>query len=491
VATKGRQITTSSAQGWALALASAASFMVVLDLLVVATALSTIRRDLGASIEQLEWTVNAYMLSFAVLLMTAAALGDRFGRRRLFAAGLGLFAAASAACALAPTVGWLIAARAVQGAGAAMVMPLALALLNAAFPPQRRGWAMGIFGGVTGLAALVGPVLGGAITQGIAWRWIFWLNVPIGLVAIPLVLGRIQESYGPRSTMDIPGLGLGIGAALGLVWGLVRGNSAGWGSPEVIVALGAGALLTVAFVAREMRARAPMLPMRLFRSRAFSAGGAAIFFLNGSLTGAVFFMAQFQQTTLGQGPLDAGLRLLPWGITPFLIAPRAGALADRLGERPLVVAGLLLQTAGMAWIAVIARPGLAYVTMIAPMVISGCGFAIAIPAVTKSVVSSVAPDDIGRASGAFSTMRQLGGAFGVAIPAAVFAAAGSYASARAFSDGFAPAIGVAAGLSLAGAAAGLALPRRRAATGSAPAPAAPAEHAALAEHARSATSGED
>jgi EmrB/QacA subfamily drug resistance transporter len=474
VATKDRQIAPGSAQRWALALASVASFMVVLDLLVVATALSTIRRDLGASIEQLEWTVNAYTLSFAVLLMTAAALGDRFGRRRLFAAGLGLFAAASAACALAPGVGWLIAARAVQGAGAAMVMPLALALLNAAFPPQRRGWAMGIFGGVTGLAVLVGPVLGGAITQGIAWPWIFWLNVPIGLLAIPLVLGRIQESYGPRVALDVPGLALGTGAALGLVWGLVRGNSAGWSSPGVVAALVAGVLLAAAFVAWELRARAPMLPMRLFRSRAFSAGNGAIFFLNASLTGAVFFMAQFQQTTLGQGPLDAGLRLLPWGITPFLIAPRAGALADRLGERPLIVGGLLLQTAGMAWIAVIARPGLAYPAMIAPMVISGCGFAMAIPAVTKSVVSSVAPSDIGKASGAFSTMRQLGGAFGIAIGVAVFSAAGSYASAGAFSDGFTPAIGVAAGLSLAGAVAGLALPRRRAVTESAPAHAVPA-----------------
>jgi EmrB/QacA subfamily drug resistance transporter len=474
VATKDRQISTSSAQGWALGLASAASFMVVLDLLVVATALSTIRRDLGASLGQLEWTINAYTLSFAVLLMTAAALGDRFGRRRLFAAGLGLFASASAACALAPSIGALIAARALQGAGAAMVMPLALALLNAAFPPERRGWAMGIFGGVTGLAAMLGPVLGGAITQGIAWPWIFWLNVPIALLAISLVLRRLQESYGPRGALDLPGLGLGTGAALGLVWGLVRGNSAGWGSSEVVVALVAGALLTVAFAGWEMRARAPMLPMRLFRSRAFSGGSAAIFFFNASLTGAIFFMAQFQQATLGQGPLNAGLRLLPWGIAPFLIAPRAGALADRLGERPLVVAGLLLQAAGLAWIAVIARPGLGYATMIAPMVISGSGFSIAIPAVTKSVVGSVARSDIGKASGAFTTMRQLGGAFGVAILAAVFAAAGSYASARAFTDGFAPPIGVAAGLSLAGAVAGLALPGRRTATLSAPAPAAPA-----------------
>jgi EmrB/QacA subfamily drug resistance transporter len=437
--------------------------MVVLDGLVVATALTTIQHHLGASISQLEWTVNAYTLTFAVLLMTASALGDRFGRRRLFATGLGLFAAASAACALAPSAGWLIAARAVQGAGAAMIMPLALALLNAAVPPQRRGRAMGIFGGVTGLAAVVGPVLGGAITQGIAWQWVFWLNVPIGLLAIPLVLRRLEESRGPRSALDIPGLVLGAGAALGVVWGLIRGNSAGWGSPEVVAALVAGAALAVAFARWERRAPAPMLPVRLFGSRAFSAGNAAIFFLNASLTGAVFFMAQFQQVTLGQGPLDAGLRLLPWGIAPFLIAPRAGALADRLGTRPLIVTGLLLQTAGLVWIAFIAGPGMAYAPMIAPMAISGAGFGMAIPAVTKSVVSSVAGGDIGRASGAFSTMRQLGGAFGVAILAAVFAAAGSYASAAAFSAGFAPAIGVAAGLSLAGALAGLTLPGRRAA----------------------------
>jgi EmrB/QacA subfamily drug resistance transporter len=461
VTTRFRQFAPGSQQGWALGLASAASFMVVLDLLVVATALSTIRRSLGASVDQLEWTVNAYTLTFAVLLMTAAALGDRFGRRRLFAAGLGLFALASAACALAPGAGWLIAARAVQGAGAALVMPLALALLNAAFPPERRGWALGIFGGVTGLAAVVGPVLGGAITQGIAWQWIFWVNVPVALLAIPLVLTRVKESYGPRAGLDLPGLVLGTGAAVGLVWGLVRGNAAGWGSPEVVAAFLGGALLLTAFIAWERRAPAPMLPMRLFGSRAFSAGNAAVFLLNASLTGAVFFMAQFQQTALGQGPLDAGLRLLPWGITPFLLAPRTGALADRVGARPLVVAGLLLQAAGMAWIAVIARPGLAYMTMIAPMVISGLGFTMAIPAVTKSVVGSVAPGDIGKASGAFSALRQLGGAFGVAALVAVFSGFGSYASAAAFSDGFAPAAGLAAALSLAGAVAGLALPRRR------------------------------
>jgi EmrB/QacA subfamily drug resistance transporter len=461
VITSSTQATVTRAQGWALALSSLASFMVVLDMLVVATALSTIHRDLGASIGQLEWTVNAYTLAFAVLLMTAAAVGDRFGRRRIFAAGLGVFAAGSAACALAPGAGALIAARAVQGVGAAMIMPLALALLNAAVPPQRRGWAMGIFGAVTGLAAVVGPVLGGAITQGIAWPWIFWLNVPIGLLAIPLALRRLEESYGPRAALDFPGLALGTGAVLGLVWGLVRGSSAGWASPEVTGVLAAGGVLVAAFITWELRARAPMLPMRLFASRAFSAGNTAIFFLNASLTGAVFFTAQFQQVSLGQDPLGAGLRLLPWGVVPLLIAPRSGRLADRIGERPLVVSGLLLQAAGLVWIAAIASPELAYPAMLVPMIIFGAGFALAVPAVTKAVVGSAAPADIGKASGAFSTMRQLGGAFGVAILAAIFAAAGSYASPAAFSDGFAPATFAGAGLALAGALAGLALPSRR------------------------------
>ena len=450
-------------QGWALGLASAASFMVVLDLLVVATALSTIRRDLGASLAQLEWTINAYTLSFAVLLLTAAALGDRFGRRRLFAAGLGLFAAASAACALAPGIGWLIAARAVQGAGAAMIMPLGLALLNAAFPPQRRGWAMGIFGGVTGLAATVGPVVGGAVTQGISWPWIFWLNVPVGLLAIPVAAVKLKESYGPRSALDLPGLTLGTGAALGLVWGLVRGNSVGWASPQVAGPLAAGVVLIALFVARERRAAAPLLPLRLFGSRAFSAGNAAIFLQSASLTGAIFFMAQFQQVTLGQGPLDAGLRLLPWGVAPLLIGPVAGTLADRIGARPLIVTGLALQTAGLAWIAALARPAVSYWALVVPMVVVGAGFSLALPALTKSVVGSVATGDIGKASGAFSTMRQLGGAFGVAIPAAVFAAAGSFLSAAAFSAGFTAAIAVTAGLALAGTAVSVALPPRLAA----------------------------
>ena len=451
---------TSRSSTWVLALASAASFMAALDTLVVTTALTTIRLDLGATIDELEWTVNAYNLSFAVLLMTAAALGDRLGRRRMFAAGIALFAVASAACALAPTIGWLIAARTVQGVGAALIMTLAFALVSRAYPPERRGSALGIFFALTGLAVASGPLIGGAIAEGMAWQWIFWLNVPIGLVLMPLALARVPESFGPDSALDIRGLALVSAGVLGLVWGLVRGNLAGWGSIEVVSALAAGALLVAAFVAWELRAREPMLPMRFFRSRAFSAGNAAIFFAVGSLFGGVFFLAQFMQTGLGYGPLDAGLRLLPWTATLFFVAPLAGALVDRIGERPFMIAGPLLQAIGMGWIALVADADMAYGQMVAPLIVAGVGISMSFPAAQNSVVGAVPEEAIGKASGTNSTMRELGGVFGIALGVAVFAGAGSYASAEAFSDGFVAAIGLSAGLSLLAAICGAALPRR-------------------------------
>jgi EmrB/QacA subfamily drug resistance transporter len=447
-------------QRWILALAALAAFMTALDALVVTTALSTIRHDLDASVEQLEWTVNAYNLSFAVLLMTAAAVGDRYGRRRLFAVGIGLFVAASAACALAPSIGALIAARAVQGAGAALVTTLALALVGAAFPPERRGAALGIFFAVNGLAVAGGPLVGGAITEGLAWQWIFWLNVPIGLALIPLVLTRIPESYGPRARLDFPGLTLVTGGVLGLVWGLVRGNDAGWVSAEVVCALAGGLALLAAFVAVELRTRAPMLPMRFFRSRAFSAGNGAIFCAVGGLFCAVFFMAQFLQTGLGYTPLAAGLRLLPWTATLFFVAPVAGKLVDRYGERPLLVIGPLLQAAGMAWIALIANAGMSYGALIAPLVVAGVGISLTFPAAQNSVVGAVPAEAIGTAAGINTTMRELGGVFGIALGVAGFAAAGSYASPADFGDGFVAAAGVAAGLSLLATAFGVALPGR-------------------------------
>ena len=455
---------------WILALTSVAALMVALDALVVTTALSTIRIDLGASIEELEWTVNGYTLSFAVLLMTGALLGDRLGRRRMFVIGIGLFTASSAACALAPGIGTLIAARVVQGAGAALVMPLALALLTAGFPPEQRGRAMGLFSAVTGLAVLGGPVVGGAITEGLAWEWIFWLNVPIGLAVIPLVLTRLEESFGPQRPLDLPGIALVTGAAFGIVWGLVRGNSAGWGSPEVVGMLALGLLLAVGFVAWERRAPAPMLPLGVFRSRGFSAGNATNFFQFGSLFGAVFFMAQFLQTGLGYGPLGTGVRLLAWTATLTFIAPFAGALADKLGERPFMVAGLALQGLGMAWIALIADPGMAYGELIAPLIITGSGTSMAMPSLQSAVLGAVAPSQIGQASGTFTMVRQLGSAFGLAVLVAVFAGTGSYASPAAFADGFVPAIAVSAGLAFAGVVTALLVPGRAPAFAAAPQP---------------------
>jgi EmrB/QacA subfamily drug resistance transporter len=454
---------TKNMTRWVVVLTAVGSLMAALDTLVVSTALSTIRLDLGASVEQLEWTVNAYNLSFAVLLMTGAALGDRFGRRNFYALGLALFTAASAACALAPDVGVLIAARAVQGAGSALLMPLGLALLSAAFPPERRGAAIGIFSAITGLAVASGPLVGGAVVQGLAWQWIFWINVPIGLLAIPLVLTKMRESHGADSSLDLRGLALVTGGVLGLVWALVRGNEAGWGSDEVLGTLAVGVLLIAAFVVWELRAREPMLPMNFFRSRAFSAGNAAIFLTFASLFGAVFFYAQLLQTGLGYGPLGAGLRLVPWTATFMTVAPIAGALVDRVGERPFMVGGLTLQAVGLAWLALIAEPGMAYSQMLAPFIVGGVGVSMAIPAAQNSVLGSVGEGALGKAAGTNSMMRELGGVFGVAVVVAVFAGAGSYASAQAFVDGFSPAILVAAGLALGGAGAGLALPGRRAA----------------------------
>jgi EmrB/QacA subfamily drug resistance transporter len=362
---------------------------------------------------------------------------------------------------VAPSVGWLIAARAVQGFGAALVLTLALALCSAAFPPERRGAAIGLFSAVTGLAVALGPLVGGAVVEGIDWEWIFWLNVPIGLLAIPFVLTRIEERFGGDTALDIRGLALVTGGAFGIVWGLVRGNTAGWGSLEVIGALVAGLALIVAFVAWELRAREPMLPMGFFRSRAFSGGNAAIFFTFASLFTAVFFFARLFQTVLGYGPLDTGLRLMAWTVTFITIAPLAGTLADKYGERPFMVGGLLLQAAGMAWIAAIVEPDTTYGELVIPLIVAGIGVSMAIPSGQNSVVGSVAEQNIGKAAGTNSMMRELGGVFGIALSAAVFAGTGSYVSNAAFADGFSAAIWVAAALSFAGAVAGSALPRRR------------------------------
>ncbi|WP_433682368.1 MFS transporter [Nocardia sp. CA-119907] len=445
-------------QRWVLALTSLAALMITLDALVVTTALPAIQRDLRASIAQLEWTINAYALSFAVLLMAGAALGDRYGRRRVLMVGLVLFGAASVGCALAPSLGWLIAARAAQGTGAAAVMPVAMSLLSAAFGPEQRTRALGLFAAVNGLATLGGPLVGGAVVQGLAWQWIFWLNVPIGAVLVPLIATRLSESFGTARAVDYRGIALVSLAAFGLVWGLVRGNESGWASDEIVGAFAVAAVALAGFVRWELRTPTPLIPMRFFGSRAFSAGNAVGLLLFASIFSGAFFFAQFLQLVQHNGPLGAGLRLAPWTVTLFLVAPIAGKQVNRFGERPLIVTGLLMQAIGYGWIALTASPELPYPALIPPFVISGIGVSMAIPAAQSAVLRAVPLPAIGAASGTFNTLRQLGGAFGIAVPAAVFATIGGLDSVQAFSDGFVGAIGTAAALALAGAAIGLLIP---------------------------------
>ena len=445
---------------WTFVITTVALFMVVLDNLVVSTALPVIRVDLGASIEELEWTVNAYTLTFAAFLLTGAALGDRFGRKRLFMIGIGIFTAASAAAALAPSADWLIAARAVQGIGGAIVTPLTLTLLSAAVPAARRGAALGVWSGVAGLAVASGPLVGGAVVEGLSWQWIFWINVPLGLALLPLAT-RLTESYGPDRALDLPGLGFASVGLLGLVWGLVNGNGHGWWSPEVVAAIAVGAAFLVAFVAWERSVQEPMLPMRFFRNRAFSAANAASLLMYFGMFGSIFLLTQFFQTAQGYSPLEAGLRVLPWTAMPMIVAPIAGALSDRIGGRPLMATGLALQAIGLAWIASVSTATVGYASLVGPFVLSGIGMALFFAPVANVVLSAVRRVEEGKASGANNAIREVGGVLGVAVLASIFARAGGYESPEAFNDGLVPAIWVGAIAVGVGAALSLLIPRKQ------------------------------
>jgi EmrB/QacA subfamily drug resistance transporter len=446
---------------WTFAITSIALFMTTLDNLVVTTALPVIRKDLHATLPGLEWTVNAYTLTFAVLLLTGAALGDRFGRRRLFVIGLLIFTGASAAAALAGSSGALIGARAIQGLGGAIVLPLTLTILSAAVPPQRRGVALGAWGGISGLAVALGPLVGGAIVQGISWQWIFWLNVPIGLALIPLAALRLKETRGPNDRLDLPGLGLASAGLFGIVWGLVRGNQVGWASTEIVSMLVAGGALVVLFALWELRAPAPMLPLRFFRNRTFSAANLASLFMFFGMFGSIFLLAQFFQTIQGYSPLQAGLRVLPWTAMPIFVAPIAGVLSDRIGGRPLMAVGLALQAAGLAWIALVTTVTVPYIDLVVPFILSGVGMGMYFAPVANVVLSSVKPEEEGQASGANNAIRELGGVFGVAVLASIFARYGAYRTSATFVDGLSPALYVGAAIVAFGALAALFIPRLR------------------------------
>ncbi len=435
-------MSSARSRGWTLAIVSVGLFMVVLDNLVVSVALPSIHRSLGASVQALEWTVNAYTLSYAVLLLTGAALGDRLGRRRMFAAGIALFTVSSAMAALAPGSSVLIAARAAQGIGAAIATPLTLTLLAEAFPPDQRGLALGVWSGISGIAVALGPLVGGAVIQLGSWHWIFWINVPIGAVLVPLVLARLGESHGPERGLDLPGLALGSAGLLGLVFGLIRSQTLGFGSAEVVASLTAGTALTVAFVAVERRSSDPMLPMEFFARRGFAVTNAVSLAMYFGMFGSIFFLSQFLQNVLGNTPLQAGVKLLVWTGAIMVVSPLAGFLSDRFGSRLFMAAGLGAQAIALGWLATLAGVHQTYASMVAPFVLGGAGMALVFAPAASAVLASVRADQAGQASGATNAIRELGGVLGVSVLATVFTSHGGYGSQKLFVDGLVPAMWV-------------------------------------------------
>jgi EmrB/QacA subfamily drug resistance transporter len=438
--------------GATLAIVSLALFMVVLDNLVVTVALPAIREDLGATLQSLEWTINAYTLAFAVMLIPGAALGDRFGRRRLFLIGLSLFTASSAAAALAPTTSVLVAARALQGVGGAIVAPLTLTLLANAFPADRRGAALGIWSGISGV--------GGAVVDGISWHWIFWINVPIGLALLPVAARVRRESHGPSRTLDLPGFGLASIGLFALVFGLVRGQAEGWTNPLIVSSLASGVVLLAAFVAWELRAKEPMVPMGLFRKRTFAVTNVVSFFMYFGTFGSIFLLTQVLQYVLGYTPFQAGLRMLLWTGATMVVAPIAGVLSERIGARGFMAAGLALQAGALAWFAATTSTSVTFGEQAIAFVAAGAGMGLVFAPSASALLSVVSPAQAGQASGTNNAIREVGGVFGVAVLATVFSESGAFASPQSFVDGIVPALWVASAVVAVGAAAALLLPRR-------------------------------
>jgi len=455
------EMTSRSNLPWTFAIAAIAWFAFALDRLVVTTALPVIRSDLAASPADLAWTVNAYTLSFAVLLLTGAALGDRFGRRRMFCVGMVLFTIGSAGAALAPTADALVVARVVQGVGGAVFTPLTLTMLSSVTPAARRGVVFGLWAGVGGLGAALGPLVGGALAGSVGWRAIFWLNVPLGLVIVILARRRLGESYGPRSRLDLPGVLLSALGLFGVVWVIVRAGDVGWTDPGQLTALICGATALFMFVAWERRAPAPMVPMGLFGRRAFSATAATVLLMYAALFGALFLVSQLLQNGLGSSPLEAGVRTMPMAVMPMLLAPVGGVLADRLGGRPVIIGALSLEVLGAAWLAATVTPTVHYLVLVPALVLTGAGSGLFFAPAMSTSLSAVPESRHGQASGVVSTIRETGVVLGVALLGLVFVVNGSYDSPQAFVAGFRPAMWVAAGGAAAGILAALLTPSRR------------------------------
>ena len=436
-------------------------FMATLDNLVMTNALPVLHAEFGASVEELQWFMNAYTLAFASTILMAVALGDRFGRRTLFIIGIAVFTLSSALAALASDPGQLIAARAAQGFGAAAILPLSLTLLAGSVPLARRPLAIGIWGGVAGLGVATGPLIGGAVLEGWAWQAIFWINVPVGVVSVALALLALPNSFGARLRADIVGLVLSGLGLLALVYGIVRGNDAGWDSLEVLGSLIAGGILLVAFVAWESRASAPLLPLRLFRDRSFTVANLAGFGFSFGAFGSIFILIQFLQVVQGATPFEAALQTSPWTLAPMIVAPLAGIIAPRVGTRALIVTGLLLLSGALFWLTPLLEAGIEYPAYVAPFILAGIGMGLVFAPSSTAVLATMVPDDHAKASGTNSMLREVGVALGIAVSTAVFTGAGGALTPADYSVGAEPAVIVGAAVLLASALVALLLPSGR------------------------------
>jgi EmrB/QacA subfamily drug resistance transporter len=405
-----------------LAAVSFGLFMIMLDNTIVNVALPTIQRSLGLKISELEWVVTGYALTFGALMLTGGKLADLFGRRLIFVVGLIIFTASSLACGLAGSASILIAARVVQGTGAALMNPSTLSIITVTFPPKQRGTAIGIWAGVSALALAIGPLVGGVITEHLNWNWIFFINVPIGIIGVFAAFALIDESRDTSLNQrpDAPGLITSTIALFALSYGLIEANNYGWTSGRIVLAFVVAAVAFATFISLEARQRVPMLDLSLFRNRGFSGANGVMLLVGLAMFGVFFYISLYLQQVLDYSPTQAGASFLPWTLLIIVLAPRAGKLSDKVGPRPLVTAGLLLLAGSLAWFATLGTSE-SFWMLLPGMLLGGAGMGIAMAPTTAAAMASVTHDKAGVGSAVLNSMRQVGGSLGIAIMGAIVA----------------------------------------------------------------------
>ena len=424
---------TSSA--WILTLTSLGFFMSMMDSMIVTTASTAIRNDFDISVNTLQWALNAYNITIAAVLLVGVALGERLGRRKIYNWGLVIFTFGSVLCALSMNITFLVVARVIEGVGASVMTPMSMAILTNVLPTSERGKALGIWSGIGGLALIVGPSLGGLIVARLTWQWIFWINVPIGVIAIYLIRRLLPESKGAAKKIDILDALLIILALAGVIWTLSEMTSPDINLVPVITGIISIALV-LWFVYRQKVESEPMVPMQFFKSITFTSGNLATFLLYASMYGVVFFLPQFLQVANHVNALQAGLEILPWTGTLVIVAPFAGSAVDYFGEKKIATLGLFLQGLGYFLITFVLQGPTNYWKMTVPLIIAGAGLSMAGPALQKAVLGAVNPQSVGKASGIYNVFRLLGGAVGTTVSVIVFYSYGNIANGPAFLIGF-------------------------------------------------------